>query len=63
MEKPSWTDMLDSFKTHLKKLSESDKPYCNNCFDDRDISKVDDKWWCEDCLYIQKFMKDIKKIS
>ena len=47
---------------YFKKLKESGKPFCIECFDDRNVKKIKGIWYCDDCLYMKRLLNEIKKI-
>lgn len=55
-------DFEDSIRKYMEKIKNQGVPYCRTCFDDRNISKIDNYYYCEDCLYMQKMLSEIKKI-
>jgi|HubBroStandDraft_3_1064219.scaffolds.fasta_scaffold07901_3 hypothetical protein len=55
-------DFEDSIRKYMEKLKQDGKPFCKSCFDDRNVLKIDNDYYCEDCLYMQRLLSEIKKI-
>jgi cbb3-type cytochrome oxidase cytochrome c subunit len=54
--------IIQKSKEYIEKVIKDGKPYCPICFDTRDITKIDGCFFCQDCLYIQKMLDEVKKI-
>lgn len=50
-----------NYKMHINKIKKQGKPYCTNCYDDRDTIDLKENI-CVDCRYIFKMLNKIKKI-
>lgn len=58
-------DYQEACKEYFKKLKKNGNPWCSYCFDDRGKLKKEsnDKWICEDCIYMNNLLNEIKNIG